>query len=149
MAIFTSLNFNNPGNILAPHSAGEVMMMEDVVSLPDTLAQNDIIKLGYLPAGCTPVDLTGFVEELDTAGSDTLRITIGLLNADGDGIISGSELVSNLQAEADKVFRGNAAGLNGLAVDKINNRVIAGKVTAAGTTKAAGTLRAKLLYCAV
>lgn len=144
MATFTATDFGK--YIMAPHSAGEVMVAEDVVSLPNTLAANDIIKLGYLPAGCVPVDCVGYVQELDTNATDTLRITIGLLDTAGTGIISGSEMVSDLQAEAAKVFRGNAAGLNGLAVDRTNNRIIAGKVTAAGATKAAGTLRLKVLY---
>lgn len=144
MSEFEAANF---GEAVPPQSAGEVYIADGVVTLPDTLAADDIIKFGHLPADCLPVDLVVHTEELDSNATDTLRITIGLLNDAGDDIVSGSELLVGAQAEAVKTIRANGGtGFLGITRDKTKDRILAAKVTTAAATAASGKLRAIMTY---
>lgn len=145
MAEFESNNFGDLN--IPPHSAGEVYVSDDVVELPVTLAADDIAKVGYLPAGCVPIDVMIIADELDTHATDTLRMSVGLLNDDGDDLVTASTFITNAEADAaNTVTRGNAIGMMGIAPDDENDRVLAIKVTAAGATKAAGGVRVIMTY---
>jgi len=144
MPVFTSINFEK--SILCPQSAGEVYVTDDRAELPITLALGDIVKMGYLPADCTPTDLTIHTDELDAHAVDLLRFTVGLLDEAGTGIIAGTEFLIGGQAEAVRTIRGNGAGFLTTPLDKVNDRVLAIKITAAGATKAAGVIRTILSY---
>lgn len=145
MAEFESNNFGDLN--IHPHSAGEVYVSDDVVELPVTLAANDIAKVGYLPAGCVPIDVMIIADELDTHATDTLRMSVGLLNDTGDGLVAASTFITGAEADvAPTVTRGNAIGMMGIAPDDENDRVLAIKVTAAGATKAAGGVRVIMTY---
>ena len=144
MAIFESDNFGK--SILSPQSAGEVYVSDDRVTLPDTLTVGDLVKIGYLPADCMPVDLIVRTQELDENATDLLRFTIGLLNAAGDDLVASSDLITGAQAEAVKTIRGDGVGFLAITRDKVNDRILAIKVTAAAETAAAGIIRAILSF---
>lgn len=144
MAIFESDNFGK--SILSPQSAGEVYVSDDRVTLPDTLTVGDLVKIGYLPADCIPIDLVVRTQELDVHATDTLRLTIGLLNAAEDDLVASSDLITGAQAEAVKTIRGDGVGFLAITRDKVNDRILAIKVTAAAETAAAGIIRAILSF---
>jgi len=145
MPTFESNNFEK--SILSPHSAGEVMVCDDVVELPITLAANDIAKVGYLPAGCVPIDVIVVADELDAHATDTLVMEVGLLNADEDDIITAASLVAAAQADtAPTVTRAAAVGMVGIAPDHTADRILAIKITTAAATKAAGGVRVIMTY---
>lgn len=145
MAEFESNNFGDLN--IPPHSAGEVYVSDDVVELPVTLAADDIAKVGYLPAGCVPIDVMIIADELDTHATDTLRMSVGLLNDTGDDLVAASTFITGAEADVKPtVTRGNAIGMMGIAPDDENDRVLAIKVTAAGATKAAGGVRVIMTY---
>jgi len=144
MPTFESNNFEK--SILSPHSAGEVYVCDDKVVLPDTIVTDDIVKMGHLPADCIPIDLIIRTEELDSNATDTLRFTVGLLNDAGDDLVSGSELLVGAQAEAVKTIRGDGAGFLSITRDKVNDRILAIKVTATAATAVSGTIRAAMIY---
>ena len=149
MATFTATSFGQ--NIMSPHSAGEVMVMEEKVALPDTLTSDDIVKFGYLPAGCVMTDMIVAADELDTHGTDTLRINVGLLNSTGDDLVAGSLMVTAMNADAAvNVARAGAVVTDVAMLDPVaptqTDRVVAAKITAAAATAAAGDLRVKMFY---
>ena len=145
MPTFTSTNFGK--HKMSPHSAGELMVLDDVVSLPITLAKDDVAKIGHLPAGCVPVDCLVYTEELDAhATAATLKFDVGILDDAGTALASGTALITDGDASADKVVRGNGAGLAGIAPNDTTDRVIGVVITAAGATKAAGDMRVKVTY---
>jgi len=145
MATFTSTQFGNL--VMAPHSAGVVYISDDTVELPITLAADDIAKVGYLPAGCVPIDVIVVADEIDAHGTDTLVMEIGLLNDDEDDIITAASFIAAAQADtAPTVTRAAAVGMIGIAPDETNDRVVAIKITTAAATKAAGGVRVIMTY---
>lgn len=149
MPTFTATSFGQ--NIMSPQSAGEVMVMEEKVALPDTLDAGDFVKFGYLPAGCVMIDMIVAADELDTHGTDTLRINVGLLNATGDDLVAASLMVTAMKTNAAvNVVRAGAVATDVAMLDTIAptqaDRVVAAKITAAAETAAAGDLRVKMFY---
>lgn len=146
MPTFTSNFFAANKPAIAPHSAGELYVAEGTVSFPATLADGDIAKVCYLPANCMPVDLMVHTEELDSNATDTLTFSVGLLNADEDAVISGSELITGGTAEAVQTVRGAGAGFNGITRDEFNDRILAVEITADPATGAAGKMRVVMSF---
>jgi hypothetical protein len=145
MAEFKSNNFEQ--SILSPHSAGEVYVCDDVVALPVTLALADIAKVGYLPAGCVPIDVVAIADELDEHATDTLTFSVGMLNDDEDGLVAAETFITGAQADTDPtVTRAAGAGLKGITPNKTTDRMLGIKITAAGATKAAGNIRVIMTY---
>lgn len=148
MATFTSDLITNIKRrpLVMPDVAGSVVVQSAVVSIPNTHAANDIIKLNVLPAGCVIVDFKLVLEELDSHATDTLTYDLGILNSDGDGIVSGTKLISAGQSDADTVQSINVAeGMLSIGVDD-EGRTIAAKITNVAATKAAGTATGILTY---
>lgn len=148
MATFTSDLITNIKRrpLVIPDTAGAAVVQSAVVSVPVTHAANDIIKLNVLPAGCLIVDFKLVLEELDSNASDTLTYDLGILNSDGDGLVSGTKLISAGQSDADTVQSINVAeGMLNIGVDD-EDRTIAAKITAVAATKAAGTATGILTY---
>lgn len=54
------------------------------------LAASDIIDLGPLPAGLTPLDVTLISDDLDTGGSPAITLSVGILNAGKTDLGSGT-----------------------------------------------------------
>jgi hypothetical protein len=145
MAEFKSNNFEK--SILSPQSAGEVMVCDDVVELPITLAAGDLAQVGYLPADCVPMDVMVVADELDAHATDTLRFSVGMLNDAGDDLVTAETFITGAEADvAPTVTRAAGAGLTGIAPNKTTDRVIGLKITAAAATKAAGGIRVIMTY---
>lgn len=148
MATFTSDLITNLARrpLQLPRGAADVQVQVATVSVPVTHAKDDIIKLNILPANCAIVDFKLVLEELDAHATDTLTYDLGILNAAGDGLVSGSKLVSAGVSDADLVQSINIAeGMLSIGVDD-ENRTIAAKLTEVAATKAAGTATGILTY---
>ena len=145
MADYTSNQF---GNIIIPaHSAGELYTLDDVVEFDTSVEADDIAVVGYLPAGCVPVDIVAIADELDAHETDTLTFSVGMLNTAGDDLVSASTFITGATADATvNVARGNAVGMMGIAPDEDDDRIVAVKITAAAATAAAGGMRIIMTY---
>ena len=143
MATFESKNFGE--NMFDPHSAGEVMVMDETVELPATLALADIAKIGHLPAGCVPLDMIVHMGALET-GTAALVVTAGILDDDETGLVAaGTFAVATAVENTAVVARGTGTGMAGIA-PSANERVLALKVTTAAATAAAGNIRVIMTY---
>jgi len=145
MATFTSAQFGNL--IMAPHSAGVVYVSDDIVTVTTALTADDILKVGYLPAGCVPIDVIVIADEIDSHGTDTLAMEVGLLNDDEDDIITAASFVAAAQADtAPTVTRAAAIGMVGIAPDEDDDRILAVKITTEAATAVAGDVRVIMTY---
>lgn len=143
--VFESNNFGDL--VIPPHSAGEVYVMDDTVELPDDLGAGDIAKMGYLPAGCVPIDVIAVADELDGNATDTLRFSVGLLNEAGTDLVAAKTFIAGAEADtAPTVTRASGAGMLAQAPDDDDNQILAIKITAAAATGAAGGIRAIMTY---
>lgn len=148
MATFTSDIVTNLARrpLVTPEISGVVVAQTAAVSVPNTHAANDIIKLGVLPANCILVGHRVVSAELDTHATDTLAYDCGILNSAGDGLVTNTKLVSGGKMEVAKVQDINTAeGLMNIGVDS-SDRVIAIKITNVAATKAAGSVIGILTY---
>ena len=126
--------------------AGVVVNQAGTVSIPNTHAANDIIKLCKLPKFCLVRDFKLALEELDSNATDTLTYDVGILNSDGDGIVTGTKLISAAVSDADYVQTMNVPdGIINIGADD-EDRIIAMKITTVAATKAAGTAVGLLSY---
>lgn len=126
--------------------AGQTVCATGEYEAPDSLAVNDIIALCHLPAGHEPVDFMLQADDLDTNGTPTIVLSVGVLNAGMTDLVASTNfLASSTVAQAGGVAR--ADQIAGLQLGASNtDRVIGVKVTTAAATKAAGTLKGCLTY---
>lgn len=132
----------------SPHSAGEIHVSTGRVALDASVAASDMIGICMLPKGCIPVDLTIKSEDLDTHATPTIAISIGISKvAKSDLAASTTIIATSAVGTTGGIDKPDATDvvLQGLRA-KNRDRIIAGKVTAAGTTKAAGELMGELFY---
>lgn len=150
---FTNTNDYLSGRQPVPTPSGsEVMATRFAISLVAAdLDANDIGAVGILPAGCLPVGVLIDSDDLDSNGTPTNVLSIGVLNAAGDdlstatadgGAVWGSSITvaqagGQVQVLSKALARVQAASAA---------RTIAVKFTAASATKAAGTMGVTLLY---
>lgn len=146
MTTYDSNFFESNMPCVAPSMTGVLYVTEGTVELPATAADGDIARICYLPADCVPVDLVVHTEELDSNTTDTLTFSVGLLNSDGDAVISGTTLLAGGTADAVQTLRGAGAGFNGITRDKTNDRILAVEITADPATGAAGKMRVVLTF---
>ena len=126
--------------------AGVVVNQAGTVSIPNTHAANDIIKLCKLPKFCLVRDFKLALDELDTNASATLAYTVGVLDSAGTGIVSGTELIVGGTSSAIGVQAMNVPnGIKNIGADD-EDRIIAMKITNVAATKAAGTAVGLLSY---
>ena len=120
-------------------AAGSVTAVRGEVSVPATLAQDDTINFGDLPAGHKLVDFIADSDDLDSGGSPALALKFGV-GADDDAIIASSTV-----GQAGGVARmDQSAGLRMAASDS-NQKVFATVVTTAATPQA-GVIAGTFLY---
>jgi hypothetical protein len=156
---FTNSNDYLTGRAPAVFPAGvEVVAVRFTVDVvAGDLTLNNVGKIGVLPAGCLPVDVQIDATDLDT-GAGSMTLALGVLNvagtdlsvvaADGGGAWGSTTAAS--AAFAQRLTPTAATrGWNGVAVDSVNDRALALKVTAAPATPAAGTIGVTVLYRAV
>lgn len=146
------------GKLPTPISQGS-----DLVVLPfecavpasgDGTALNDIVEMGVLPAGHVPVFAYYSATDIDTAGSPTVALSFGVLNSTKDDISTaaadgGAAWATGLTiGQAGTLAAQSAASIHAVTPSQ-SPRALGFKVTTAGTTKAAGTLRAFVVCRAV
>lgn len=149
---FTNSNDYIDGRKPVPFPAGaEVVAVKFELELATgDLDLNDIGQIGVLPAGCIPVALDVYADDLDS-GIPALVTSIGLLNSGEDDISTAS--ADGGAAWATGVTTGQAAGAASLVSFALHNvtkstsdRKIGVKVTTAAATAVAGTYGIVLSY---
>lgn len=106
------------------------------------LVAGDIIDLGPLPSAVDPVDVTLYSDDLDSNGTPTITLSVGLLNAaktDLNGGTNETWIVASTVAQNGGVARATTAApyLMGAAVAerRIGIKVVAGAATGVGAGK--------------
>jgi len=159
MATYSSDLITNKKQIPAVNAvqARQVYCVPFQVTLSSALALNDLIKLAELPNDCVPVDFVAFLSDLDTNGTPALVWDAGILNSDGDDLVSNSKIVSgSTVGQAAGVQRMNASDCvfnyatwiaDSECDGRYKNNIVAMKVTTAPATGAAsGTIKGLLFY---
>lgn len=144
MADYEALSINHPAISLS--QAGQTVEEIGEHTAPVTLAADDTIALCKLPAEHIPVDFMLQSADLDTHGTPTITVTVGIMNAAGDDLVASTNfLTASTVCQAGGVARANV--VDGLQLASSNtDRVVGLKVITAGATKAAGKVRGVLRY---
>lgn len=145
MAKITAAGLDQP--VLNPRGAGDVVASpRRSAAVAATLAQNDLVVLGILPAWCELVDFALDATDLDTNASPAIVLAVGILNAAGDDLNANQNIITaSTVAQAGGVqFANDPKGL-ALAAASVDRYLVAKVITAAGTG-AAGTLGGRV-YC--
>lgn len=150
---FTVSNDYITGRKPIPTPAGsEVLEVRFELELTTTdLALNTIGQIGILPAGCIPIDVMCYHDDLD-ASTAALVTQIGIWDGSAsslstsaaDGGAHWGVTTASTAALSERLTR------NGIALDSVtastSDRKIGMKVTTAPTTAAAGTYGIRVLY---
>jgi hypothetical protein len=86
--------------VVSPDSAGDVVFQRFYVDIAAALALNDIIEIGILPAETTIVDAYLDTDDLDTNGTPTIKLDVGLMSGT-PGVVDGARTVGNELFAAD------------------------------------------------
>jgi hypothetical protein len=122
--------------------------MDDTAELTTALTLNDIVKMGYLPAGCVPLDCVLVADSLDSSG-DTIQLAVGILNDDEDDPVTAKTFITDASANATVTVTrtdSDATGMLALTPDDDDDQIVAVKVTTAAGTAVAGGVRVILTY---
>lgn len=140
-----------------PSTAGEVTagVFEYKVAAGKTLALNDIVEIGVLPAYAIPVDAHLDVDDLDT-GTPAIVLDVGLmsgqvgadLNDDASARTIGNEFFAGATTAQAGGFARMTKSPKAVTADNTKDRSIGVKIaTAAATFNAAGgTIRVVVFY---
>lgn len=146
MPIFESNESKNFRPPVTSAMAGEVKAVRGSVSLPDTLAQNDIVKLVPLPAEHVIVDCILDADDLDSGATPAIVLSAGILNSGATDIESGQKLIDgSVIAKTGGVARMDQKGAPRIAPTD-SDRIVGVKVDTAAATKQSGTIGLTLLY---
>lgn len=150
---FSNTNAFITGNKPMPTPAGaEIIACRMAIDLATgDLALNDIGQIGWLPAGCVPVDLQVDGTDMDSSTAAVV-FTVGLLNAAKDAISTdaadGGGAWAATTASATAFIQRPTPTLNNMA--KVTaasvDRAVGVLVSTAPTTAVAGTLGVTLFY---
>lgn len=106
------------------------------------LAAGDIIDLGPLPAGLTPVDAAIITDDLDSNGAPTITLSLGLLNAaktDLNGGTNETFITASTVGQTGGIARATTAAVYLLGASNAERRlglkVVAGAATGVGAGK--------------
>lgn len=149
--------------------AGDIINAKFTVAVDASLALNDLLLFGKLPASHEPV--AGYLYSTDLDSSTGIVMTVGILNDAGTDLVASTDFITTSTvaqagglAAFDKVTGLNLAPIsamsasdigsggtvslvNGNAYVRNGDRIIAGKITTAATgTKAAGTVGVSISY---
>ena len=106
MTIHVSKVSDGQLSVIVPDCAGEVVRnFYEFDTAGVTLAQGDIIDIGVLPANATVADAVIVTDDLDTNGTPTLVVDVGVMS----GTV-GTKVVRTCGAE---LFSGSTAGQAG------------------------------------
>ena len=150
---FTKKNDHITGRKPVPTPAGaEVLATRFTLDLATAdLALNTIGLVGYLPAGCVPLDVYVDGTDMDS-GAAAMVLQVGVLNAAGTALSAaaadgggqwGATTAANTAFTQRLTFAGNAMAS---VVKASTDRQIGVLVATAPTTAVAGTLGVTLLY---
>lgn len=110
---------------------------------------DNLIGAIYLPAGHKLVSGRAIASDLDTHGTPTVAMSVGVLNAAGDDLVANQDfLTASTVGQAGGVAEFNAAGGLGLAASAVD-RTIAIKFDVSAATAAAGTITVQVVTAAV
>mgnify|MGYP000846870681 FL=1 len=141
---------------------GEIVNVRMQVAVTAALALNDIIEFGELPVDCVPVDFVLDSSDIDTGGSPSVTLSVGVANAGKTDLDTSADSGSAVWLSASTI--GQAGGMarpttramfiatprqpdpNSGSASGAQLRMIAAKVAAAGATPAAGTVSLSLSY---
>lgn len=127
-------------------AGAEVVPLWYEIALSAAPLLNDTIEMGPLPAGHTPIDWVLDVADLDSNGTPTIAMSLGLLNsgktdlstAAADG---GAVWTSGITSGQAGGFTRNASRVLFAVQPAETDRSIALKVTTAAATFQAGTIK--------
>lgn len=134
-----------------PSGMGIVECVFEIELATGDLALNTIGQLGILPAGCIPVEVQVYHDDLDTSTA-ALVTQVGIWDGSGaslstaaaDGGAHWGVTTASTAALSEKLVR------NGIALESVtasaSDRKIGMKVTTAPTTAAAGTYGVRVQY---
>lgn len=129
--------------ISATH-AGEVKAVRGSVSLPNTLAQNDIVELVQLPPQHVIVDAVLDSDDLD--GGAALVMDVAIINSGGTDVVANTKVISDTTVgQTGGVARMDEQGAPRLAPSN-SARNVGVKITTAAAAAQAGTLGLTLFY---
>lgn len=131
---------------------GEVVNVRLAYSIGAALVINDIMHVGYLPAGCVVVDSDVDTDDLDTNGTPTILLEAGVLNTgltDVDDAKSGgaSWIGASTIGQTGGLQRATDKAVKRVPVDKVNALPVGIHVSAAPATGAtSGEVALNLSY---
>jgi hypothetical protein len=129
---------------IIPSQAGEVIARRGVAAVPSTLADNDMVELVPLPAGCVIVDVILDMGDLDSATA--LVGDVGLVNAGGTDLEANTNLITGTtKGQTGGIERMGASG-SIIASDPDTTRNIGFKVTTPAGTGVGGNIGLTLFY---
>lgn len=133
-------------------AGGEVVATRFSLTLATgDLALNDIGAVGVLPAGCIPVGLLVDSDDLDSNGTPTVAMSVGILNAAEDALSTAAADGGAVWGSGLTVAQaGGQVQVLGKALSRVSasqsDRKIGALVSTAAATAAAGEIGLTLLY---
>jgi hypothetical protein len=106
-----------------------------------SLAAGDIIDLGPLPANVAPLDVMLVTDDLDTNGTPTITLSVGLLNAGKTDLNGGTNetwITASTVGQAGGIARATTAAVYLLGASTSERRLGIKVVAAAATGTGAG-----------
>lgn len=138
MAILTATAASAQQPSITPDGAGELYSVRGSLTLPSTLALNDIVELVKLPADCVPCD---FIIDTDSLAASGLAMSVGFTA----GTVAEMRVATAIANGAAAIVRNDSVLLPRIAPTGAE-RTVGVKVTTAGTTPAAGIFGFTLRY---
>lgn len=136
-----------------PRTAGVVTVARGQLTIPTSIAVNDIVELLGLPPGCDVVDAIFDTDDLDTGGSPAILWDIGLMSGTFGDSASARTCGDQLFAAITTSQAGGVARSTDKRAFRIGPastaRGIGAKLKTAAATPAAGTIGLTLFYAAV
>lgn len=156
MPNFKSQNVSRQNPAPVPVAQEDITVREKITLTAAQVAINNVLELAVLPANCVPVDYVLIADDLDSGGSPTSTIDLGILTtaldavstaaADGgDEWVDGSNLTQAggiLLATASKAANEVLGAVQPAGVD----RVVGVKLMTASATPAAGSITLQMTY---
>lgn len=115
------------------------------------LALNTVAPIGILPAGHVPIGLMVDADDLDTNGTPTLSVSVGILNDAGTDLLTDATVGGAVFGVSTIGRAGGQEAIYSKALarcpqDATKDRIVGIKVTAAAATAAAGEIGVTLKY---
>lgn len=127
---------------ITPDEAGDIYCVRGSLTVPATLALNDVVQMVKLPADCVP---TEFTLDFDALAASGLAMSIGF--TDGTSGQTGAEFrAAGALANAAGIQRMDSNLVSRIASVSTGDRTVGVTVTTAGTTPAAGVLGFTMNY---